>query len=370
MFKLGLIINPLAGIGGSVALKGSDGAETVREAFARGAVKKSADRTEVALQQLLPYKENIQIVTASDEMGQTTAEQLGFNCELIYSPANAETTPEDTHKLASKLKEYGVDLILFAGGDGTARDVCSIVADSFPVLGIPAGCKIHSGVYAITPKAAGETIVHMLQGDLVDIKTHDVRDIDEDAFRNNVVKAKLYGEMRVPQAGQFLQAVKQGGVEVEELVIQDIAADIVNNMLDDVVYFIGSGKTTLAIMDELSLDNTLLGVDAILNNELIQSDLTAQDIESLSDQHKSKIVVSVIGGQGHIFGRGNQQFTPAIINKVGRDNILIISTKTKLTGLDGRPLIADTGDTNTDQLLSGYLEVITGYEDRVLYPVE
>ena len=370
MFKLGLIINPLAGIGGSVALKGSDGADIVKEAFLRGAVKKSGQRCEVALTELLAYQSSITIVTASGEMGENTAKALGFTAEIVYTPRSNHTRPEDTHYLATKLKTENVDLILFVGGDGTARDVCSVIGDTCPVLGVPAGCKIHSGVYAITPKAAGETIALMLGGHFVDIKTHDVRDIDEEAFRNNIVKAKLYGEMRVPQAGQFLQAVKQGGIEVEELVIADIAADVVTNMLDNVVYFIGSGKTTLAIMDELHLENTLLGVDALLNHRLIKQDLTAADIASLVNEYSCKIVVSVIGGQGHIFGRGNQQFTANIIESVGRDNIIIISTKAKLANLDGRALISDTGSSKVDALLSGFMEVTTGYEDRVLYAVK
>jgi predicted polyphosphate/ATP-dependent NAD kinase len=376
MFKLGLIINPLAGIGGSVALKGSDGAATVEEAFLRGAVKKSAQRCEVALSELIAYQSSISIITASGEMGEDSAKALGFSTQIVYFPKSndgsnsSNTLPEDTQHLAAKLKEENVDLILFVGGDGTARDVCSIIGDTCPVLGVPAGCKIHSGVYAITPKAAGETIAMMLDGQFVDIRTHDVRDIDEEAFRNNIVKAKLYGEMRVPQAGQFLQAVKQGGVEVEELVVADIAADIVNNMIDDVVYFIGSGKTTLAIMNELNLNNTLLGVDAVLNHKLIQQDLTAKDIAALMNDYSSKIVVSVIGGQGHIFGRGNQQFTADIIEAVGRDNIIIISTKAKLANLEGRALISDTGSARVDSLLAGFMEVTTGYEDRVLYAVK
>lgn len=371
MFKLGLIVNPLSGIGGSVALKGSDGVDTVKKAFELGAVKKSPKRAFAALEVFKDLKDQIEIITCPAEMGEDCAKELGFNVTLLDGISARETSPEDTKKAAEQLVDRDVDLILFAGGDGTARDICSVVEDHCPVLGIPAGVKIHSGVYCITPKAAGEVVALMVKGQLVDVRVQDVRDIDEDAFRQDIVKAKYFGEMKVPQAGHFVQNVKQGGVEVEELVLQDIAADIVNQIHDDpeTIFFIGSGKTTQAIMDELGLENTLLGVDAVQEGRLIKKDLTAKDIMALAQENKCKMVISVIGGQGHIFGRGNQQFTPEVIRQLGKNNITVISTKSKITSLEGRPLIVDSGDSSLDEELSGHLEILTGYEDTILYPV-
>ena len=246
-----------------------------------------------------------------------------------------------------------------------------MVEDSFPVLGIPAGVKIHSGVYGVTPQAAGEVVKLLIEGKLVDLKPQDVRDIDEDAFRQNQVKAKLFGEMTVPQAGEFVQSVKQGGIEQEELVLEDMAAYLAQELEPDTLYLVGSGKTTQALMDHLYLDNTLLGVDAVLNEELLQSDLTEKQILELLDQYENaKIIVSVIGGQGHIFGRGNQQFSPEVIEKVGRDNLWILCTKTKLRNLNNKALNVDTGDPELDRQLAGHIEIITGYQDKVLYPVQ
>ncbi|MFT7492359.1 MAG: putative polyphosphate/ATP-dependent NAD kinase, partial [Pseudohongiellaceae bacterium] len=188
-------------------------------------------------------------------------------------------------------------------------------------------------------------------------------------FRNNIVKAKFYGEMRVPQAGQFVQSVKQGGVEVEELVLQDIAADIVEGMEDDVLYFIGSGKTTLAIMDELQLENTLLGIDVILNHQLLKNDVSESDILAFLDQYPGKAVISVIGGQGHIIGRGNQQLSAAVLKKLGKGNLKVIATKAKISALAGRPLIVDSGDNDLDSEFSGTIEVTTGFKDYIIYPV-
>jgi predicted polyphosphate/ATP-dependent NAD kinase len=378
VLTLGLIINPLAGIGGRVGLKGSDGSEIVKEAFSRGAQCQSVLRAGLALDVLSEIKHKINIVTCQHSMGEDLVKALGFQYEVLprlsklddaKQGRSLETSAEDTCEAAKQLLNKKVDIILFAGGDGTARDICSVVSDEIPVLGIPAGVKIHSAVYAVTPKAAGEVIAQLANGQLIDVKAHDVRDIDEEAFRNNIVRAKLYGEMRVPQAGQFIQSVKQGGIEVEELVLQDIAADVVQGMEDDILYFIGSGKTTLAVMDELNLDNTLLGIDAVLNHQVLKNDISEADILSYLEQYTCRAVISIIGGQGHIIGRGNQQFSPEVLRALGKENIRVISTKAKIKALEGRPLIVDSGDNELDEAFNGTIEVTTGYQDQIIYPV-
>ena len=373
-FKLGFLVNPIAGIGGSVALKGSDGEGIAEQALALGATAKSNFRAQQALEVLLPYQERIQVLTVSTDMGETTAKSLGFNTQVIYQ-ANEPTSAIDTENAVQALIDEGIDILLFAGGDGTARNVCSQVGDSFPVLGIPAGCKIHSGVYAVTPKAAGRVIEKMVTNELVTLSDADVMDIDESLFRDGVVKAKRYGEMSVPCELQYVQAVKSGGKESDELVLQDIAADVINHM-EEQLYIIGSGSTTAFLMEELGLANTLLGVDVIQEQDLIATDITEpqlwQMLEQYDDQQgeqPAKLVITLIGGQGHIFGRGNQQLSPRIIQRIGKDNIIVIATKTKLAELNQRPLIADTGDQVLDQALSGVIKITTGYNDQVLYPV-
>lgn len=370
-FKLGLVINPIAGIGGSVALKGSDGVGVAEQAMALGATAKSNARASLALEILLPYKDNMTIYTVSSDMGESTAKALGFTTQVVHQVENKVTTERDTELAVKALIDEGIDLLLFAGGDGTARNVCHIVDDKFPVLGIPAGCKIHSGVYAITPKAAGRVVELMITNQLVSLTDADVMDIDESLFREGIVKAKRFGEMRVPSELRYIQAVKSGGKESDELVLQDIAADVIAKM-DDELFIIGSGSTTAFVMEELALENTLLGVDAICQQALIASDLTEADLWQLMQPYKLgqvKLVITLIGGQGHIFGRGNQQLSPRIIRAIKKENIMIIATKAKLNALQARPLIADTGDSELDMELSGYLPVITGYNDQVLYPV-
>ena len=370
-FKLGLIVNPVAGLGGSVALKGSDG--IAEQALALGAEPMANKRTALALNVLLPYRDQITIYTAAGEMGERIAKELGFNLVCLYQAESAQTTAQDTENSVAKLIAEQVDVLLFAGGDGTARNICHAVDDSFPVLGIPAGCKIHSGVYAVTPSAAGRVVELMVNKELVSLTDADVMDIDESLFREGVVKAKRYGEMQIPSELRYVQAVKAGGKESDELVLQDIAAHVIDQMEQE-LFVIGSGSTTAFIMEELALDSTLLGVDLVQEQMLVQSDVTEADIWSAIAQAKAqghgvKLVITLIGGQGHILGRGNQQLSPRVIRAIGKENIIIVATKTKLQALNQRPLISDSGDPSLDQELSGYLPIVTGYNDQVLYPV-
>ncbi|WP_428036382.1 ATP-NAD kinase family protein [Amphritea sp.] len=367
MFRLGLIVNPLAGVGGSVGLKGSDGEATAIKALALGAEPKANLRTQQALQPLLGL--NIELITYPGEMGEESARIAGFQPQVIGRITPGHTCAEDTERAAREMAEQGVDLILFAGGDGTARNICHAIGDSTPVLGIPAGVKIHSGVYAVTPKAAGEVVAMLVRGELVTLADQEVRDIDEEAFRAGRVRAKCYGELLVPEEGRFLQHVKNGGREVEELVLDDIAADFAENMQDNVRYIMGSGSTVQAIMDHLGLENTLLGVDLIENGQLIGSDLTAQQLLEMTEGIDTRLVITVIGGQGHIIGRGNQQLSVELLKRLGRENMIVVATKSKIKQLEGRPLIVDSGDAALNHQLSGLIRIVTGYRDAILYRV-
>ena len=365
LFRLGLIINPLAGLGGSVGLKGSDG--QAERAMALGAAPQAMHRATTALTELLPQRDKLVVYTVAGDMGQSVCEALGFNYQLLYTPDTWPSTAEDTETAATLLAEHGVDLLLFAGGDGTARNICAAVGEHTTVLGIPAGVKIHSGVYAISPQAAGKLVAKLVAGELVSLSEAPVMDIDEQAFRDGVVKARRFGEMRIPAQLRYVQSVKMGGRESEELVLADLAAYVVSQMDDNIRYVMGSGSTVAAVMAELGLDNTLLGVDVVENGELIAKDVTAAQLLELVQDYPSKLIITLIGGQGHVFGRGNQQLSPAVIRTIGRDNLLLIASKAKLQQLDGRPLLADTGDAMLDQQLTGLINVLTGYNDYVMY---
>jgi len=362
-----VLVNPYAGLGGSVALKGSDGEQTRDEALRRGAEPQAPQRMGRALS-VLPADAKVSVLTWAGEMGETSCRLAGLPCTVI-GESSMPSTPEDTRTAAAALKAAGAELILFAGGDGTARDLVDAIGLSSPVLGVPAGCKMHSAVYAVNPEAAGQLLAELAGGGLVALENAEVRDIDEAAFREGVVKARHYGELQVPAEARYLQQVKCGGREVEDLVITEVAAWVADTLEEDTWYLMGSGSTVAVVMEQLGLDNTLLGVDLVRNGEVVASDLGAQQLLEFIGDAPAKAVITVIGGQGHLFGRGNQQFSPALIRRLGKENIQVLATRSKLETLEGRPLLADTGDADLDKQLCGLWPVTTGYEDTILYRV-
>jgi len=371
MKKLGVIVNPIAGMGGRVGLKGSDGAEILRRARQLGARPESPLRAIQGLEIVSRVKGGIEILTYPAEMGEDECRKAGLDTTVIGSIKSGETTPEDTKTAAAEMVAAGVSLILFAGGDGTARNICDAIGERAAVVGIPAGVKIHSAVYAVTPRSSGEVAAGFLEGRLTETRSAEVMDIDEDAFREGVVAARLYGYLRVPDERRLLQSVKSGrGIQAEKHALRRIAEDLIVGMEgDDGYYIIGPGTTTRSLMECLSLENTLLGVDVIRNRKLLARDVTEAQLLELVGENRARIVVTVIGGQGHVFGRGNQQLSPRVIRQVGKKNIIIVATKEKLISLSGRPLLVDTGDEGLNRDLSGYMRVTTGYRDYVVCKV-
>lgn len=372
MFRLGLIINPVAGIGGRVALKGSDGEDIQRLARERGAVPLAQHRMQQALELIAPYKDQVHIFTAANDMGESLSKIMGFTTTVVNPVSSDNTSSNDTEVTVHQCIAQGIDLLLFAGGDGTARNIYQALQNEAehlipPVIGVPAGCKIHSSVYAVTPGHAGELLSLLIKGRALTLGEASVMDIDEDEFRNDVVKARLYGYLQVPAENQFMQNMKEGGITHEAIALQDIGVFMVESMEDDCLYLIGSGTTPKAIMDELDLPSTLLGVDAVCNQQLVASDLSEQQILQLLDEYANvRLVITLIGGQGHVFGRGNQQISPQVIKRLSMKNIIFISTAEKIQSMAGQPLRVDTGDETLNQSLYGMVEVVTGYDEKIL----
>jgi len=369
MFKLGLIINPYAGIGGRVGLKGSDGANIRQQALSLGAVKLAESRAKISFLQFELQFQKIKVYTVSGEMGENLCRKLHLEHQILYQPADPSVA-SDTKQAVSKMQDEKLDLLLFVGGDGTARDILDVASNQQTVLGIPAGVKIHSGVYAVSPEAAGRLVDDLIQGKMLSLSSASVVDLDEDAFRQGLVQASHYGYLPVPASLEYVQAVKQGNQEVEALVYQDIAEGIIDSLVDDIYYVIGSGSTCAMIMQQLALPNTLLGSDILFDGKLFKCDATEKDFLALLNSGKKlEFVLTVIGGQGHIFGRGNQQISPEVIIKTGWEHFHIIASKTKLKGLAQGRLLVDTGDIALDRRLFGVKKVTTGYRDQVLFPV-
>lgn len=365
--KIGLIINPVAGLGGSVGLKGSDG--LVEEALARGAVPQSEHRAEVALQELLSLKEYLTIYTGAGSMGENLVRQLGFSCQIMNTSTSSSTTAEDTRSLSVWLQEQSMDLILFAGGDGTARDICATALDTSVFLGIPAGVKIHSPVYARSSVSAGRLAALFLQEQTEAVIESEVLDIDEDQYRQEIINTRLYGYLRIPGDPAYTQCCKCSSASSEEAAFSAIADYVADTMEKDTYYIIGAGTTTRAVMRELKLQNTLIGVDLVYNYDLVANDIYGHQILEYIGSKPAKLVVTVTGGQGFLFGRGNQQLTPEVLRRIGKENIIILATKEKLMKLRGQPLLVDTGDAELDQYLSGYHYIICDYNETIIYKV-
>jgi predicted polyphosphate/ATP-dependent NAD kinase len=367
MKKLGLIVNPLAGLGGRVGLKGSDGKEIQEKALQLGAKPESPIKTIEALK-AIKSDVSFTLITYPRNMGEYEAEQAGCTPKVIGEIKEGKTTFLDTRNAAKELVKEKVDLLLFAGGDGTARDVYEAINSEVPVLGIPTGVKIHSGVFGIDPRSTGELAGSYLSGSC-NTRQAEVMDIDEEAFREDRITAKLYGYMMIPYSPNIIQGTKESVVHKEDNVLDAIALDIVESMDHDTVYILGPGTSIKPIADKLGIEKTLLGVDLVIGRKLLVKDVNENQIIKAIMNRPSKIVISLIGGQGFLFGRGNQQISPKIIRKTGKSKIIIVSTPEKLASLRGFPMRVDTGDFDLDTELKGFYRVHTGYGKRTIYRV-
>jgi predicted polyphosphate/ATP-dependent NAD kinase len=362
--RFGLLINPVAGVGGAVALKGSDGIGVQQQAVSRGGVPRGAERAARALRSSRSAGD-IHWLTWGAEMGERVLTALGLPCQVL-GQAGERTGAADTQLAAETLLEAGIDLLVFAGGDGTARDIHAVVDQKVPVLGIPAGVKMHSGVFATTPERAGALIDRLVGGGLVSLVPRQVKDLDEAAIVEGQVRPRLYGELTVPEPGGYLQHTKERGVESEPLAINEIVAEVLERLAevsDPVV--LGPGSTVGAIKTALGFQGSLLGFDVWQEGSLLARDVDAHWLEAELD--RALVVLSFTRGQGFLIGRGNQQLSPSFLRRIGRESIMVVGTRTKLKSLDGRPLLMDTDDPELDRDWSGLLPVVTGFEDALLY---
>jgi predicted polyphosphate/ATP-dependent NAD kinase len=360
----GFLVNPVAGIGGAVALKGSDGADVQREALARGGKPRGADRARRALSSAARAAE-VRWLTWGGEMGEEVLESLGLSFEVLGTAAGDQTAA-DTRQAALTLSAAGIDLLLFAGGDGTARDLLQALDRSLPVLGIPAGVKMHSGVFATTPERAGALIDRLVDGGLVSLVAREVRDLDEAAIREGEIRPRYFGELMVPEPGGYLQHTKERGVESEPLAVNEITAEVVERLSEESLpVVLGPGSTLREIKQALGFSGSLLGFDVWQAGRVLARDVDAAWLDAELDA--ARLILSFTRGQGFLIGRGNQQLAPDFLRRIGRQSVWVVGTRTKLTSLEGRPLLMDTDDPELDRAWSGLIEVITGYEDTLLY---
>lgn len=365
--RVGLIVNGIAGVGGPVALRGSDG--VAEQALALGVLPQAVARATEGLAALREFGNELTVLTGCGSLGADAATAAGLKCELVYRKPG-RSCAEDTRTLARRLMLMRVDLLLFAGGDGTARDVAESVGDDFPVLGIPAGVKMYSGVFATSPSAAGTLAVRYLRTSARRVRQCEVMDLDESDLRCGRIEPNLFGYVASPEDPRLLQGKKVRSVASDAVQAEAIAANVVESMEPEQIYLIGPGSTTWAVKQVLKGPASMLGVDAYISGKLVLHDATASALLELTAGRLTRILVTCIGGQGHIFGRGNQQFSPELVCRVGRKSVSVLATPSKLISLTGRPFIADMGDTVCAAEMTGYVEVVNGYRSKALYRCE
>ena len=364
--RVGFVVNPIAGIGGAVALKGSDGDELVDRARRLGGTSPAAVRARAVLEALRDVDTLFDLLTGPADMGAAHVPRGLVRHEIVGGPPGEPSTAADTVRVARELVARSVDLLLFVGGDGTARDVLDAVGARVPVLGIPAGVKMHSAVFATSPRRASEAIAAFVRGETAAV-AREVMDVDEAQLRQGRLSARLYGVMHVPGHPRLLQGAKagsRGGADVA-----GIAAQIASEMRDDRRYVLGPGTTVRAVADQIGVATSLLGVDVVQGNEVLSRDVTEHALFALVHGHPSEIIVAVTGGQGFVLGRGNQQISPRVVRAVGLAGLRIVATMDKLLAL-GSPLRVDTGDGELDRALAGYRRVTTGYRRETMWMVE
>lgn len=347
-------------MGGAVGLKGTDGVATLAERL--GASPTSIDRAKRAVRRLLElFRGDIptEVLTAGGSMGESLLSELGVKYSVVHTPGET-TTAEDTKRACSIFASENVDLILFCGGDGTARDVASVSGD-LPILGIPAGVKMHSGVFAVSPEAAADLAFGYIRGELRTRET-EIADVDEERYRKGELVVRIYGTARTPYLPALVQQRKQIYASADEehskLGIAQFAREF---MSDGSYYILGAGTTTAKIAELIGCEKTLLGVDVIQKGKTLIKDASERDLMKFLDEFDGdvKIIVSPIGAQGFILGRGSQQISPRVLRIVGPEKLIIIATPHKLRDL--RYLLVDTGDVEIDRALTGRRQVVTGY---------
>lgn len=368
---IGLVVNPVAGVGGPAGLAGSDGADVQRLAVERGARSHVQQRTDGALAVIAARHPGLPILTAEGAMGADAVRRAGLEPRIVYVPAT-ESIASDTTHAAAAMADAGADLVLVVGGDGTLRDAAVYdhdAVDAPAVLGVPAGVKMYSPVFAVSPTAAGAIAADWISRGGLPTQEREVLDIDEAAMRRARVEPTLYAMVRVPYRPDRTQARKAPTPVGEAAAVEAAARAVVALMRPGVRYLLGPGGTTAEVARQLGIESTPLGVDVVLDGRVVRARASEYELLDEISHGPSRAVVTVIGGQGFLLGRGNQQLSATVLSRLGDDPLLVVAPEQKLIDLGGRPLIVDTGDPEVDARIAGHIRVITGIGTSSLYPV-
>ncbi len=370
--RMGFLVNPIAGLGGKVGLKGSD--NVAREALRMGAKPVAPQRGFEFLKKLkeLELHQQLTLLTCPTVMGERVVRSVGLSTCILPMQMKSQTTADDTKEAVRLMVERKVDLISFVGGDGTARDILDALGsyDSTPVLGIPSGVKMYSGIFAVHPSDAAFIVEAFLREE-VQLVDFEVIDADETAIRRGCFNIRLYGFLKGPFVPAHIQGSKQASPETldEHENQMAIARFIVEGMDRGAAYILAPGTTVKGVADLLGITKTLLGVDVYRDDGVMLDVNEERMLREIADWQRVWIIVSPIGRQGILFGRGNQQISPAIIQRVGKEKIIVMATKGKIRGFEGGVLRVDTGNIEVDSMLRGYIRVATDYREWRLLKV-
>lgn len=378
--RLGLVVNPVAGLGGTAGLKGSDGAEVQRLALERGASARAGERAAAALAVVAAAHPGIEVLTASGALGEHAVRAAGLVPRIVHSASAGAgeptaTTAADTRAAVAAIASSGGELILFVGGDGTARDVVAGLESGSPAggvaaLGVPAGVKMYSACFAVSPSAAGAVAAAWLSTEALPVRESEVLDVVEEQLRHGRVDPRLFGHLMVPfQAGRT-QARKTPSPSSEAAAAASAVRGVIAQLRPGVRYLLGPGSTVAELGRQLGLATTPLGVDVLLDGELVLSDATEQQILAEISGRQAQAIVTIIGGQGFLLGRGNQQISARVVRELDPvQPLIVVAPEQKLIELGGRPLLVDTGDRVVDGGLAGFARITTGVSGTSMYPV-
>ncbi|HML02215.1 MAG TPA: ATP-NAD kinase family protein [Candidatus Bathyarchaeia archaeon] len=372
--KLGFLINPIAGMGGKVGLKGTD--NIAGNAIRMGAKPIAPARAREFLNRLktLEFKEQLEIITCPASMGQEEVEAAGFSAEVLRMGLKSKTTADDTKNAVRLMAEKKADIVVFVGGDGTARDILDALLNvkiDVPVLGVPSGVKMYSGIFAVNPSDAA-VVVEAFAKKEAELTEFEIMDTNEAGIRRDQFNVRLYGFLSGPSLSMRIQGSKQISAEtLDEHENQlAIARFIVESMNSDGTYILGPGTTVKCVADLLGVEKTLLGVDLYKKGKLVRDVNEAKLLNLIESWRNTWIILSPIGRQGVLFGRGNQQISPEIIRHIGKERIIVGATPSKLRGIESGVLRVDTGVGQVNDMLRGYMRVVTDYKEWRLVRVQ
>jgi len=363
--RIGLIVNPIAGTGGPQGWKGTDAFSSESwSLFLESHSSPSFLKAFMALRSLTDeILSEIEWITVESFMGQDILDSLGFSYQLLDLSISSPSSSEDSKQAILELSSLNCDLVLFVGGDGTARDLFSSAPDQL-MIGIPGGVKIFSSCFLAHPENLLPLLTHGLYEGF-NSNFEDVLDINEEKYRSGVLDISIYGAMKCPLVPHLLQGSKEASpTGVVDSPWESIRSFLKEDGVYDQFVIAGPGSSVSYVLEPLTDDKTLLGVDVFSGGKVLSKDCSRDQILSFVsknniDKSNIHLIISPIGGQGFLFGRGNQQIPPSLLALIPRDNIHVVSSVAKISGLES--LRIDTGDSEVDDQLIGFIKVITGY---------